>query len=57
MSLIQKGIDRGLITFDDEKKTITYVHQNKRRNYNRPEEQVQAESFLKLVLDYGYSPK
>ncbi len=57
MSLIQKGIDRGLITFDNEKKTITYVHQNKRRNYNRPEEQVQAESFLKLVLDYGYSPK
>ena len=57
MNLIQEGIDRGLIQFDDENKYITYVHQNKRRNYNKPEEQVQAESFLKLVLEYGYSPE
>ena len=53
--LIQKGIDKGLIKFDEENKIITYIHQNKKRNYNNPEEQVQAETFLKLIFDYGYS--
>lgn len=57
MNLIQEGIDKGLIKFDDEQKYITYVHQNKRRNYTNPEERVQAESFLKLVLVYGYKPE
>jgi len=57
MNLIQEGIDKGLIKFDDEQKYITYVHHNKRRNYSNPEEQVQAESFLKLVLIYGYKPE
>jgi len=57
VNLIQEGIDKGLIKFDDEQKYITYVHQNKRRNYSNPEEQVQAESFLKLVLVYGYKPE
>ena len=57
MHLIQEGIDKGLITFDDEKKYITYVRQNKRRNYSNPEEHVQAETFLKLALVYGYDPE
>ncbi len=57
MSLIQEGIEKGLIKFDDEQKYITYIHQNKRRNYSNPEEQVQAETFLKLVIDYKYAPE
>ncbi|MBT4668428.1 MAG: restriction endonuclease subunit M [Candidatus Ruthia sp.] len=57
MNLIQEGIDKGFIKFDDEQKYITYIHQNKRRNYGNPEEKVQAESFLKLVLVYGYKPE
>lgn len=57
MDLIQKGIDEGFITFEDEQKYITYVHQNKKRNYSNPEEKVQAETFLKLVLIYGYTPE
>ena len=57
MNLIQEGIDKGLIKFDDEQKYITYIHQNKRRNFGNPEEKVQAESFLKLVLIYGYKPE
>lgn len=57
MNLMQEGINKGLIKFDDEQKYITYVHQNKRRNYSNPEERVQAESFLKLVLIYGYKPE
>lgn len=54
MDIIQKGIEKGLISFDAEKKFITYIHQGKKRNYNNPEEKVQAETFLKLVLSYNY---
>lgn len=54
MELIAQGIAKGLIRFDEEQKNIFYIHQDKRRNFNNPEEQVQAETFLKLVLEYGY---
>ena len=57
MNLIKAGINKGYIKFDAEEKYITYIHQNKRRNYAKPEEPVQAASFLKLVLIYGYSPR
>ncbi|REJ54934.1 MAG: N-6 DNA methylase [Microcystis aeruginosa DA14] len=57
MSLIQEGIKKGLIKLDDEEKYITYINQNKKRNYSNHEEQVQAETFLKLVLTYGYDQK
>ncbi|GHT74590.1 hypothetical protein AGMMS50262_07850 [Bacteroidia bacterium] len=33
---------------------ITYLNQNKKRNYVNPEEKVQAETFLNLVLTYNY---
>lgn len=54
MNLIEKGIKVGLIKFDKEKEIITYIDQNKKRSYINPEEQVQAETFLELVLVYGY---
>ena len=54
MSLIEKGIAKGLIKYDQEKNFITYIHQNKKRNYNNPEEKVQAETFLSLILIYSY---
>lgn len=57
MSLIETGIEKGLIKFDEDKNFITYIHQNKKRNYNNPEEKVQAETFLTLVLNYGYPVK
>ena len=34
MDLIGKGIEQGLIRFDEERNFITYIHQNIRRNYN-----------------------
>lgn len=55
MNLIETGIEKGIIKFDDERNFITYTFQNKKRNYNNPEEKVQAETFLSLVLIYGYS--
>jgi len=54
MNLIDTGIEKGLIRFDADRNFITYVHQNKKRNYNNPEEKVQAETFLTLALIYGY---
>lgn len=54
MSLIQQGIQQSLISFDEDKKYITYIHQGKKRNYSNPEEQVQAEAFLTLIFSYGY---
>ena len=51
---IKIGIDKGLISFNEDKSRITYVHQNKERSYNNPEEKVQAVTFISLVIDYNY---
>ena len=51
---IKIGIEEGLISFNDDMSRITYVHQKKERNYNNPEEKVQAETFLRLIIDYNY---
>lgn len=55
-TIIEFGIKQGLIKLSDDQKQITYVHQNKKRNYSNPEEQVQAETFLKLIIEKGYKP-
>ena len=51
---IQLGLDKGYISFNEDKSRITYIYQKKERNYNTPEEKVQAVTFLKLILDYLY---
>lgn len=51
---IQQGIDKKLISFNEDRSRITYLHQGKERNYNNPEEKVQCLTFLKLILEYGY---
>lgn len=57
MNIIQNGINKKLISLDDDEKYITYLHENKRRNYANPEEKVQAETFLALILTYNYPPQ
>ncbi|TNH32545.1 type I restriction enzyme HsdR N-terminal domain-containing protein [Campylobacter helveticus] len=52
--LLNEGITKKLIAFDENKEFITYYYQDKRRKYTNPEEQVQTIAFLKLVLQYGY---
>jgi type I restriction enzyme M protein len=54
MDLIEKGLSEGLIKFDEDRTYITYIHQNKNRKYTNPEEKIQAETFLKLILMYDY---
>lgn len=53
-NLLQLGIAQKLIRLEDDNKYIVYIHQNKRRNFENPEEKIQAEAFLSLVLDYKY---
>lgn len=52
--LLDEGIAKELIAFDENKEYITYCYQDKRRKYTNPEEQVQTIAFLKLILQYGY---
>ena len=54
MDLIEQGKQKGLIFISEDKSRITYLNQNKSRNYNNPEEKVQAETLLRLILDYKY---
>ena len=51
---IQLGLEKGLISFNEDKSRISYLNQKKERNYNNPEEKVQAETFLRLIIDYNY---
>ncbi len=53
--LILQGKKEELIEIDDETNSIRYINYPKARNFNNPEEKIQAITFLKLVLEYGYS--
>jgi type I restriction enzyme M protein len=57
MDLIAEGVKRSLIRFEDGGKYIVYLPQEKRRNYENPEERVQTEVFLRLALIYKYPAK
>lgn len=52
--IILNGQQRNLIKVSEDLSTITYINQNITRNYNNPEEKVQAEVFCELVLKYNY---
>ncbi|MBV5284275.1 MAG: restriction endonuclease subunit M, partial [Paludibacter sp.] len=54
MDLIQEGIKNKLIEISENGKLITYCNHNRSRNFTNPEEKVQAETFIKLVLHYRY---
>lgn len=55
--LIEKGIVNNLVQFSEDNEYVTYVYQNKKRKYKDPEEQVQVETFLRLIIQFGYSEK
>ncbi len=57
--LIECGLKEYLIKFDNvnEPTRITYINHGKTRNYTNPEEKVQAETYIKLVLNYYYPPE
>jgi type I restriction enzyme M protein len=54
MSLLQKGIEKGLIAIDNDRKNIKYLQINKSYRFTDPEEEVRAETYLELILSYNY---
>lgn len=54
MNLIAEGLKQQLIRLENDRKHIVYCHEKIRRNYENPEEKIQAEAFLRLVLVYKY---
>lgn len=52
--IISEGLRKNLIRLSDDQSTITYICQDISRNYNNPEEKIQAETFCELVLKYNY---
>lgn len=52
--IIIEGQKKGLIKISNDVSTITYINQNISRNYNNPEERVQAKTYCELVLNYNY---
>ena len=54
MDIIAEGVKRQLIRLEDGDKYIVYLNQNKRRNFATPEEKVQADTYLQLVITYKY---
>lgn len=53
-TLLEKAIQKGIIAFSENKSYITYIYQNKKRNYQTPEEKIQALTFCRLIFDYKY---
>lgn len=56
MNILTEGIDKGLITFISDQEDIAYNYSNKKYNYVNPEEQIRAEAYLQLIINYGYNP-
>jgi hypothetical protein len=55
--LLDIGLQKSHKIQSRSKKLFIIFSKKKRRNYANPEEPVQAESYLRLVLEYGYAPK
>lgn len=54
MSILKQAQSKGIINISEDESTIVYNFQGITRNFNNPEEKVQAEAFCKLILDYNY---
>jgi len=57
--IIKRGIEKGLISFNEDQSRITYLTepQAKTYKYSDPEEKVRAVVFLQLIFDYKYPKK
>jgi len=57
MSYIKRGKKDRHILINEKRDQIIYLPQGKERKWSNPEEQVQAETYLKLIYDYDYPPE
>jgi len=51
---IQLGSKQGLIAISEDGKRVEYTQLKKSRNFDNPEEKVQAETYCRLIVEYGY---
>jgi len=51
--LIQKAIKEKMVSFNERKTRVTYLLQNKTRNY-KTEEIVQLNTYLELIYKYNH---
>lgn len=51
---IKIGIEKNIISFNEEMSRVKYLHLEKERNFNNPEEKVQVETYLRSIFDYNY---
>ena len=57
MDILNEGVTKGLISFDEEQKYITYLNppnKSYRYRFTDPEEPVRAEAYLQLIIEYEY---
>ncbi|MEM7373571.1 MAG: type I restriction enzyme HsdR N-terminal domain-containing protein [Bacteroidota bacterium] len=57
MRLLKKGLKDRYIVIDKKRDKVTYLPQGKERKFSNPEEQVQLETYLDLIYNYGYPPE
>ena len=57
MTLLKKGIKDRFIHIDKKKDKVTYLPQGLSRKLSNPEEQVQLDTYLDLIYNYGYPPE
>ncbi len=51
---IKLGLEKKIISFNEDVSRVKYLHLGKERNFNNPEEKVQVETYLRLIFDYNY---
>ena len=51
---LKAGIEKGIIELTDDRSRINYIYLNKSRSFTDPEEKVQAETYISLIITYNY---
>lgn len=54
MRYLKQGIKDGFVIVKEREDQVIYLPQGKSRTYSNPEEQVQLQTYLNLIYDYGY---
>ncbi len=57
MSLVKKAVQDRYVVINKKTDSVVYLPQGKERRYSNPEEQVQLETYLELIYDFGYPPE
>ncbi|MBQ3619803.1 MAG: N-6 DNA methylase [Bacteroidales bacterium] len=51
---LKAGIEKGIIELTDDRSRINYIYLNKSKSFTDPEEKVQSETYISLIINYNY---